>query len=67
MTSLYSGNTKEYEPGEYIVKFSGISNYAISGEYNGEYDIEILQWGKIEEINEENEITLSNVSKIYEC
>ena len=66
MTSLYSGNTKEYEPGEYIVKFSGISNYAISGEYNGEYDIEILQWGKIEEINEENEITLSNVSKIYE-
>ena len=51
---------------EYIVKFSGISNYAISGEYNGEYDIEILQWGKIEEINEENEITLSNVSKIYE-
>ena len=66
MTSLYSGNTKEYEPGEYIVKFSGISNYAISGEYDGEYDIEILQWGKIEEINEENEITLSNVSKIYE-
>ena len=66
MTSLYSGNTKEYEPGEYIVKFSGISNYAISGEYNGEYDIEILQWGKIEEINEENEITLFNVSKIYE-
>ena len=66
MTSLYSGNTKEYEPGEYIVKFSGISNYAISGEYNGEYDIEILQWGKIEEINEENQISLSNVSKIYE-
>ena len=66
MTSLYSGNTKEYEPGEYIVKFSGISNYAISGEYDGEYDIEILQWGKIEEINEENEITLSNVSRIYE-
>ena len=48
------------------MKFSGISNYAISGEYDGEYDIEILQWGKIEEINEENEITLSNVSKIYE-
>ena len=66
MTSLYSGNTKEYEPGEYIVKFSGISNYAISGEYDGEYDIEILQWGKIEEINEENQISLSNVSKIYE-
>ena len=66
MTSLYSGNTKEYEPGEYIVKFSGISNYAISGEYNGEYDIEILQWGKIEEINEENEIILFNISKIYE-
>ena len=66
MTDLYLGNSKEYSPGEYIVKFSGISNYAISGEYNGEYDIEILQWGKIEEINEENEITLFNISKIYE-
>ena len=66
MTSVYSGNTKEYEPGEYIVKFSGISNYDISAEYNGKYDIEILQWGNIEDANDENILSLENVSKIYE-
>lgn len=64
MTDLYSGNSKEYSPGDYIIKFSGISNYIIRGD--GEYRIEILNWGKFENIEEENIINISNVSKIYE-
>ena len=32
----------------------------------GDFEIEILQWGKILEKNEENIIQISNVSKIYE-
>ena len=31
-----------------------------------DFEIEILQWGKILEKNEENTITIPNVSKIYE-
>ena len=55
---------KIYGPGEYIVKIKNISDIEIGG-YN-EYDIEILQWGKIAEKNEENYIRIYNVSKIYE-
>ena len=55
---------KTYSPGEYIVKIKNISDIEI-GSY-GDCDIEILQWGKIIEKNEENYIRIHNVSKIYE-
>ena len=55
---------KIYAPGEYIVKIKNISDIEI-GSYD-DYDIEILQWGKIAEKNEENYIVIRNVSKIYE-
>ena len=55
---------KIYSPGEYIVKIKNISDIEI-GSYD-DYDIEILQWGKIAEKNEENYIVIRNVSKIYE-
>ena len=55
---------KIYGPGEYIVKIKNISDIEIGG-YNG-CDIEILQWGKIAEKNEENYIVIYDVSKIYE-
>ena len=55
---------KTYAPGEYIVKIKNISDIEI-GSYD-DYDIEILQWGKIAEKNEENYIVIHNVSKIYE-
>ena len=55
---------KIYAPGEYIVKIKNISDIEI-GSYN-DCDIEILQWGKIVEKNEENYIVIHDVSKIYE-
>ena len=55
---------KTYSPGEYIVKIKNISDIEI-GSYNN-CDIEILQWGKIAEKNEENYIVIHDVSKIYE-
>ena len=56
---------KIYSPGEHIVKIKNISDIEI-GNYGEDYDIEILQWGKIAEKNEENHIVIHNVSKIYE-
>ena len=56
---------KTYSPGEHIVKIKNISDIEI-GNYGEDYDIEILQWGKIAEKNEENHIVIRNVSKIYE-
>ena len=57
---------KTYSPGEYIVKIKNISDIEIGDYHGGDYDIEILQWGKIAEKNEENYIRIHNVSKIYE-
>ena len=56
---------KIYAPGEYIVKIKNISDIEI-GDYGEGHEIEILQWGKIAEKNEENHIIIHNVSKIYE-
>ena len=62
---LYEGTKKILSPGEYIVKIKNISDIEI-GNYIDDYDIEILQWGKIAEKNEENHIVIRHVSKIYE-
>ena len=61
----YGRETMEYEPGEYIVKIKKFSDFTTV--ITDDYEIEILQWGNItEEENEENLVTIPNVSKIYE-
>ena len=64
ITDLYNGISKEYDRGEYILKFKNIKDFVLN-EW-GSFEIEVLQWGKILEKNEENIIQISNVSKIYE-
>ena len=61
----YGRESIEYEPGEYIVKIKKFSDFTTVT--TDDYEIEILQWGNItEEENEENLVTIPNVSKIYE-
>ncbi len=61
----YGRESMEYEPGEYIVKIKKFSDFTT--EITEDYEIEILQWGNItEKVNEENLLTIQNVSKIYE-
>ena len=64
ITDLYYGISKEYDSGEYILKFKNIRDFVLS--HWGDFEIEVLQWGKILEKNEKNIIQISNVSKIYE-
>ena len=65
LTDLYTVQyEKEYNPGEYVLKFKNIKDFSMRN--YSEYEIEILQWGKILEKNEENIIIIPNVSKIYE-
>ena len=64
INDLFTGVRKEYNPGEYIIKIKNISDFSIRR--NQYYEIEILQWGKILEKNENNYIRIPNVSKVYE-
>ena len=64
ITDLYYGNYKYYNVGEYILKFKNIKDFGLREV--GDFEIEVLQWGKILEKNEKNIIQISNVSKIYE-
>ena len=64
ITDLYNYTRKVYDRGEYILKFKNIKDFVLN-EW-GSFEIEVLQWGKILEKNEENIIQISNVSKIYE-
>ena len=63
ITDLYTYTSKEYDRGEYILKFKNIKDFSLGW---GDFEIEVLQWGKILEKNEENIINIPNVSKIYE-
>ena len=63
ITDLHHIN-KQYDRGEYILKFKNVKHFGIDKE--GDFEIEILQYGKILEENEENSIIIPNVSKIYE-
>ena len=65
ITDLYALYYKQYNRGEYVLKFKNVKDFGISEGYK-DFEIEILQWGKILEKNEENSITIPNVSKIYE-
>ena len=64
ITDLYNSNNKHYNVGEYILKLKNIKDFGM--QENENYEIEILQWGRILEKNEENIIQIPNVSKIYE-
>ena len=64
ITDLYHSHYKQYSAGEYILKLKNIRDFKISS--NEDYEVEILQWGKIIEKNEENYIEIPNVSKVYE-
>ena len=64
ITDLYNSHSKEYSAGEYILKLKNIRDFTIYS--NEDYEIEIVQWGKILEKNEENFIQIPNVIKIYE-
>ena len=64
ITDLYNIYYKHYDRGEYVLKFKNVKDFGLR-EF-GDFEIEVLQWGKILEKNEENIIQISNVSKIYE-
>ena len=65
ITDLYDIYSKQYNRGEYVLKFKNVKDFGIV-DWHENFEIEILQWGKILEKNEENIIQISNVSKIYE-
>ena len=64
ITDLYNIFDMQYNRGEYILKLKNIKDFELK--YNGDFEIEILQWGKILEKDEKNIIKIPNVSKIYE-
>ena len=64
ITDIYNSYYKQYSAGEYILKLKNIRDFVIHS--NEDYEVEILQWGKITENYEENYIKISNVSKVYE-
>ena len=65
-----AGSSKIYNNvGEYIVKVENVKDFTIFDSEaftNKQFEVEILQWGKIRENNEENRIYLGNIKKIYE-
>ena len=65
-----AGSSKIYNNvGEYIVKVENVKDFTIFDSEaftNKQFEVEILQWGKIRENNEENRIYLGNMKKIYE-
>lgn len=66
---FYAGINKEYKPGEYIVKIKNVTYFSIGKPWvdNDEYEIDVLQWNKEDEHNEErDEISINNVKNIYE-
>ena len=62
------GLKKVYTQGEYILKFSNIKNFKIDPDYydTQNAELELIQWGKVEENNERNEIQIVKLSKIHE-
>ena len=63
----YWGKQLKYNQGEYVLKISGFENISILAIPGDNTEIEVLQWGKFNELpDEQNSIRLDNVSKIYE-
>ena len=59
-------NGVEFYNGEHIIKISKFKSLEFIDEKEGDYEFEILQWGKIAEKNQEDSIGIPNVSKVYE-
>ena len=67
MLDLSEGKYIEYNRGEYIIKIEEFSAIKLEGKYFDDYEIEVLQWGKIKENSKEHFIMrLFNVSEIYD-
>ena len=65
--NAYWGKQLKYNQGEYVLKISGFENISILAIPGDNTEIEVLQWGKFNELpDEQNSIRLDNVSKIYE-
>ena len=63
IADMYFADKKTYNKGEYVLKFKNVKDFGITP-VGG--NIEILNWGNIEENNEENNRYIYKVSKIYE-
>ena len=61
ITDMYFAERKTYNKGEYILKFKNVRDFGISP-IGG--DIEILNWGNIQENNEENNIYIWSFKNI---
>ena len=67
ITDLYNGRSIEYNRGEYIVKIDGILQLGIGLEnHSDNFEIEVLQWGNIDESGLSDPIGIKNVSAIHE-
>ncbi len=66
LKNVFDYTSKDYLNGEYILKFENVQDFAISPMDGSDIDVEILQWGKIISSNEDNYISIHNVSEIYE-
>ena len=67
IVDLFNQYDKYYTRGEYILKFKNVKDFVMTcDETETDYEIEIIQWGKIKEKDEENIIRISRVYKIYE-
>ena len=56
----------EFYNGEHIIKISKFKSFGFIDKKEGDYEVEILQWGEMAEKNDLNYIELTNVSKVYE-
>ena len=63
ITNFYDYYSKEYNTGEYVLKFKNVTYFGMGNTISDDFEIEILQWGKIEEYSE---VTINNVIKIHE-
>ena len=55
----------EFYNGEHIIKISKFERLSLEDKKEGDYEVEILQWGKITG-NPLNDFEIHNVSKVYE-
>ena len=55
----------EFYNGEHIIKISKFESLSLEDKKEGDYEVEILQWGKITG-NPLNDFEIPNVSKVYE-
>ncbi len=63
----FAGEIKKYTPGEYVIKVTDVENISMTHK-KGDWEIEILQWGKMKTTADEgNIVSFDNVTKIHEA